>query len=189
MPPRRLANLPTLGRKAGRTYVNASNKSWGGARVLAGGVSCYSSTNLYDWKNEGLVLPPVPNHPGHDLHREEVIERPKVIYIARTKKFVMWFHLDTASYSAARSGVAVSESPTGRFRYLGSFRPNAGVWPVNVTPQLKKPGEVNLLARDFENGQMARDQTSFVDNDPPPIKSTRPKVMPPCTSRGSRTIN
>src|SRR5262245_31494224 len=66
--------------KDGLTYVTAANKSWGGTRVLAGGVSCYSSTNLYDWKNEGLVLRPAPDQPASDLHPEKVIERPKVIY-------------------------------------------------------------------------------------------------------------
>jgi hypothetical protein len=151
--------------KEGITYVTSANKSWGGTRVLAGGVSCYSSTNLYDWKNEGLALRPVPDQPGHDLHPEKVIERPKVIYNARTKKFVMWFHQDSSDYSAARSGVAVSDTPVGPFTYLGSFRPNAGEWPVNVTARDQQAGATNAFARDFEKGQMARDQTLFVDDD------------------------
>ena len=151
--------------KEGRTYVTEANKSWGGTRVLAGGVSCYSSTNLHDWKNEGLALRPVPNQPSHDLHCEKVIERPKVIYNTRTRKFVMWFHQDASDYSAARSGVAVSDTPAGPFRYLGSFRPNAGQWPLNVTEEDKQAGTKNALARDIERGQMARDQTLFVDDD------------------------
>jgi beta-galactosidase len=61
--------------KEGRTYVPAANYSWGGTRVVAGGVSCYSSTNLTDWKNEGIVLPSVPDDPNHDLHCDKVIER------------------------------------------------------------------------------------------------------------------
>lgn len=54
--------------KEGRTYVPACNEAWGGTRVVAGGVSCYSSTNLTDWKNEGVALPAEPRKPGHDLH-------------------------------------------------------------------------------------------------------------------------
>jgi beta-xylosidase len=149
--------------KEGRTYVTEANKSWGGTRVVAGGVSCYSSTNLYDWKNEGTVLPSVPEDPSHDLHCDKVMERPKVIYNAKTKKFVLWLHVDSANYAAARSGVAVSDKPTGPFKYLGSFRPNAGVWPVNVTAKDRKAGQP--LARDFKGGQMARDMTLFVDDD------------------------
>jgi hypothetical protein len=107
----------------------------------------------------------VPDNPSHDLHPEKVVERPTVIYNARTKKFVMWLHQDSPNYAAARAGVAVSDSPTGPFKYVESFRPNAGVWPVNVTEKDKQPGDQNALARDHEKGQMARDQTLFVDDD------------------------
>jgi beta-xylosidase len=77
----------------------------------------------------------------------------------------MWLHQDSPNYQAARSGVAVSDAPAGPFKYLGSFRPNAGVWPLNVTGKDKVPGEENFLARDFKAGQMARDMTLFVDDD------------------------
>lgn len=149
--------------KEGRTYVIAANESWGGTRVVAGGVQCYSSTNLCDWKNEGTVLPSVAEDPGHDLHCDKVMERPKVIYNAKTKKFVLWLHVDSPDYKAARSGVAVSDSATGPFKYLGSFRPNAAVWPENVTAKDKRGH--SPLARDFKAGQMARDMTLFVDDD------------------------
>lgn len=151
--------------KEGRTYLPKVNKAWGGTRVLAGGVSCYSSTNLTTWKNEGLALPSVAEDPDSDLACENVIERPKVIYNARTKKFVMWFHQDSPNYQAARSGVAVSDTPTGPFRYVGSFRPNAGVRPINATEKDLKPDPTNLFARDLPGGQMARDMTLFVDDD------------------------
>jgi hypothetical protein len=153
--------------KEGRTYVTKANQSWGGTRVVAGGVSCYSSTNLYDWKNEGVALPSGPEDPDHDLHCDKVLERPKVIFNAQTKQFVLWLHVDSADYKAARSGVAVSDSPTGPFKYLGSFRPNAGVWPVNVTEQDKQPadGKPVPLVRDFAGGQMTRDMTLFQDDD------------------------
>ena len=151
--------------KEGQTYLAKVNKSWGGTRVIAGGVSCYSSTNLTDWKNEGLALPSVADDPEHDLACENVIERPKVIYNAKTKKFVMWLHQDSPDYQAAHSGVAISDTPTGPFKYLGSFRPNAGAWPINVTAEDKTSSETNLLARDFAGGQMSRDMTLFVDDD------------------------
>ena len=67
----------------------------------------------------------------------KVLERPKVIYNEKTKKFVMWAHVESADYSKACAGVAVSDSPTGTFTYVGSFRPN---------------------------GAMSRDQTVFVDD-------------------------
>ncbi|MFN3407975.1 MAG: glycoside hydrolase family 43 protein [Limisphaerales bacterium] len=148
--------------KEGRTYVPAVNRSWGGTRVVAGGVSAYRSTNLVDWENLGTVLPSVPDDPDHDLHCDKVIERPKVLYNAATKKFVMWLHVDSINYHAAKSGVAVADRPQGPFKYLGGFRPNAGIWPVNVTDDDRKD---TPLARDFAGGQMARDMTLFQDDD------------------------
>jgi len=94
-----------------------------GARVDVIGVSCYSSQDLLHWKNEGVVLPAVPDDPAHNLHPSKVAERPKVIYNARTKQYVMWLHSDTQDYLYARTGRAVSDTPTGPYVYVGSNRP------------------------------------------------------------------
>lgn len=67
------------------------------------GVNCYSSTDLSNWKYEGLALS-VEDVEGHDIERGCTIERPKVIYNDSTHKFVMWFHLELKGrgYEAAR---------------------------------------------------------------------------------------
>ena len=150
------------------------------------GVHCYSSKDLYNWKNEGIALPVVEDDPDHDIARGCILERPKVIYNAKTRKFVMWFHLELKNqvYKAARSGVAVADNVTGPYKFLESFRPDKEVWPVNVTGKDKEPidtsfynisftggfnpeepRDLNLLGRDFTTGQMARDMTLFVDDD------------------------
>ena len=95
-------------------------------RVDVIGISCYSSCDLYRWKFEGLALKAVPDDASHDLHPNRVCERPKVVYNEKTRKFVMWVHIDDAKYQAARTGVAVADRPAGPFRYVGSFRPNGG---------------------------------------------------------------
>jgi hypothetical protein len=125
-----------------------------------------------------------PEKSGSEIEKGCVIERPKVVYNARTRKFVMWFHLELKGqgYHAARTAVAVSDKPTGPFTYLKSFRPNAGIWPVNFTPdwKMKTVQEKDLKAwsdewkkevaeglfirRDLAQGQMARDMTVFVDD-------------------------
>lgn len=97
-----------------------------GWRAEAGGVSCYSSTDLENWKFEGVVLLSEPDDVYSDLHPSQIIERPKVIYNDKTKKFVMWMHIDDPNYEKAHTGIAVSDSPTGLFTYLGSFKPNGG---------------------------------------------------------------
>ena len=150
--------------KQGKTYTPECNASWGGTRVDVVGVSCYSSKDLLNWKNRGIALAAVAGDPAHDLHALKVVERPKVIFNAKTGKFVLWFHADSMDYAAAKCGVAVSDSPEGPYSYLGSFRPNAGKWPINLTDEDRKDPAAPLV-RDQPGGQMARDMTVFVDDD------------------------
>ena len=105
--------------------------------VTEKGINCYSSTDLLNWNYEGVVLP-ISEAKGSDIEKGCIMERPKVIYNKKTGKFVMWAHVESADYSKACAGVAVSDSPAGEFKYLGSFRPNDA---------------------------MSRDQTVFVDDD------------------------
>ncbi len=149
------------------------------------GVNCYSSKDLYNWKPEGVVLP-VSDSVGSYIESGCVMERPKVIYNAKTQQFVLYFHLELKGqgYSAARVGIAVSDNVTGPYTYLHSLRPNAGVWPLNMTVEQKNSSVIPddfsewwtdewmqavhdglFIRRDFEGGQMARDMTLFVDDD------------------------
>lgn len=110
-------------------YKAGTTKSYDGQgkkyfRTDVTGISCYSSKDLINWTYNGLVLNAVQNDSLHDLHTSQVLERPKVIYNKKTRKFVMWMHIDSPDYAKARVGVAVCDSPTGEFTYLESFRPN-----------------------------------------------------------------
>lgn len=99
------------------------HRKGGLARVDVIGVSCYRSEDLMTWEDLGVVLKAEPDDPGSDLHPSKVVERPKVVYNEKTKKYVMWMHIDNATYEVASAGVAVSDSPTGPFKYLGKVRP------------------------------------------------------------------
>ena len=114
---------------------NIEGKKGNQARV---GVHCYSSKNLLDWKDEGIALK-VSEDPESEITVGSVIERPKVIYNSKTKKFVMWFHLELKGqgYKAAKTGVAVSDQPTGPYTFLNAVNPNAGVWPIDYPNELK----------------------------------------------------
>ena len=153
-----------------------------GNRAMVG-VHCYSSKNLYDWHDEGIVLS-VEDDTTSLIVKGCIIERPKVIFNEKTGKFVMWFHheLKSMGYKAAKTGVAVADSPIGKFEYKGSVNPNAGEWPVNFSERqkavafpdtlkdwsdewLKAVANGLFICRDFEKGQMARDMALFVDDD------------------------
>jgi hypothetical protein len=79
------------------------------------GVACYSSSDLYNWVNEGVVL---------QKGIIQVCERPKVIYSPSIKKYVMWFHYDNSSYTLAHLAVATADSATGQFTMLNHSTPN-----------------------------------------------------------------
>jgi hypothetical protein len=148
------------------------------------GVHCYSSKDLYNWKDEGISLS-VSDDSTSLIVKGSIIERPKVIYNASTKQFIMWFHheLKGMGYKAAMTGLAVSEKVTGPYEYLKSVNPNSGEWPTNYPDSMKNTDfqmdeikqwseewkhaviEGVFLQRDFEKGQMARDMTLFVDED------------------------
>lgn len=160
-------------------YWFGEHKSAGRRAAADAGVHCYSSTDLYNWSDRGIVLS-VSDDPESDIVRGCIIERPKVIYNTATKKFVMWFHLELRGqgYNAARTGVAVSESVTGPYTFLRSLRPNAGVWPdgfeergLAAEPEQEEQNNARSIRRgvytrrDFEGGQMSRDMTLFVDDD------------------------
>lgn len=161
------------------------------------GVTCYSSVNLTDWTYEGVALS-VVKEAGHDIEEGCVLERPKVVYNAKTNKFVMWFHLELKGrgYSEARYGVAISDTPNGPFQYLHSGRVNPGIWPLEFNDsQVASIAQIDhesvkewwtptwyeavrkglFVQRDLNAhqsgdyllpaGQMARDQTVFIDTD------------------------
>jgi len=112
--------------KGDSTYRLDWVTTWECWRAEAGGVSCYSSKDLVNWTFESVALPSTPDDEMSDLHPSQVIERPKVVYNDKTKKFVMWMHIESPDYEKAHAGVAISDSPTGPFTYLGSFKPNGG---------------------------------------------------------------
>lgn len=152
------------------------------------GVTCYSSTDLENWTYRGVALA-VTDEKGSDIERGCILERPKVVYNKKTGKYVMWFHLELKGqgYAAARYGVAVADRAEGPYRFVRSGRVCPGIWPENLsnpdtdeltaamnrkpelewwTPEWMEYVKKGMFTwRDFKGGQMARDQTVYVDDD------------------------
>ena len=83
-------------------------------------VSCYSSKDLVSWKFRGDVI---KMSDPENLGWGWVLERPKVYYNKKSKKYVMYFHLDDRRYQVAKVGIAISDKPCGQFTFVKSFRP------------------------------------------------------------------
>ena len=65
----------------------------GSPRVWHWGVRSYRSTDLVNWEDEGLILPPRPDEPGHPLHAASMMDRPHIVRNARTGKYVAWLKI------------------------------------------------------------------------------------------------
>ncbi|KAJ3210894.1 hypothetical protein HDU82_007223 [Entophlyctis luteolus] len=83
-------------------------------------VSAYRSSDLVNWSFTNNIL----SQASHPELNVSDIERPKVIYNERTKKFVLWMHWENGvDYVQARTAVATCDSVDGNYTYLGSFQP------------------------------------------------------------------
>lgn len=97
-------------------------------------VSCYRSKDLVNWEFRNHVLTTesqteeyrvrtvrrLKNTDGSKVN----IERPKVLYNAETKKFVLWAHFENGrDYCDAAAAVATCDTPDGDFVYHGHFNP------------------------------------------------------------------
>ncbi|WP_345951344.1 family 43 glycosylhydrolase [Mucilaginibacter sp. PAMB04274] len=83
-------------------------------------VGCYSSKDLTHWTFRNKVI---NIQDPENLGYRWVLERPKVFYNAKTRKYVMYMHIDDARYKVARVGVAICDRVDGDYQYVKSFRP------------------------------------------------------------------
>ncbi|NED82901.1 glycoside hydrolase, partial [Streptomyces sp. SID11233] len=79
------------------------------------------------------------------------VERPKVLYNASTKTYVMYLHIDSPSYGEARAGVATSDTPCGAYHYRGSSQP-LGRQSKDIGVYQDTDGSGYLLRRDPASG-------------------------------------
>ena len=57
------------------------------------GVRCYTSKDLYNWEDRGLIIPPEPDDPSSPIHPSKCMDRPHILYNRFTKKYVCWLKI------------------------------------------------------------------------------------------------
>lgn len=74
-------------------YGENKEKTTGKNGIWHWGVRCYTSADLYNWEDRGLIIPPEPDNPDSSLHPSSMMDRPHIIYNRNTKKYVCWLKI------------------------------------------------------------------------------------------------
>jgi hypothetical protein len=118
-------------------YGENKERTLPGSDIWHWGVRCYSSTDLYNWEDCGLIVPPVEDDPDHPLHPQQAVDRPHIIYNEQTGQFVCWIKVMSKG-SVQRSTVLVADHILGPYQIVQTWlRPlsmSAGDFDLVVDP-------------------------------------------------------
>lgn len=108
-------------------YGENKEKTDGKNGIWHWGVRAYASKDLYNWEDMGLIIPPEPEEEGSSLHPSSMMDRPHIIYNARTKKYVAWLKIMN------RDGTQ-TETVLTADRFLGPYiKVREGLRPLNMS--------------------------------------------------------
>ena len=85
-------------------YGENKEKTDGKNGIWHWGVRCYRSRDLYNWEDCGLIIPPDETDEQSPLHPASMMDRPHILYNARTKKYVCWLKIMEKKRRADRNG-------------------------------------------------------------------------------------
>lgn len=104
------------------------------------GVRCYTSKDLYNWEDQGLIIPPEPDDEKSSLHPSACMDRPHILYNERTKKFVCWLKIMNKDNTQTET-VLTADSILGPYtKVKEGLRPlgmSAGDFDLAVAPDGK----------------------------------------------------
>lgn len=118
-------------------YGENKERTTPGSGIWTWGIRCYSSTDLYNWKDRGLIIPPGLDDPASPLHPAQMIDRPHIVRNPRTGRYVCWLKIMEEGHTQ-RSTVLTADSLLGPYEIVRTgLRPlgmNAGDFDLVVDP-------------------------------------------------------
>lgn len=118
-------------------YWYGENKEFttGKTEIWTWGVRCYSSKDLYNWTDLGLIIQPDTRDRKSPLHPAAGLDRPHILYNASTKKFVCWIKILGDNKIQTRT-VLAADKITGPYTIIGQ-----GIHPAGMSG-----GDFDLVA-------------------------------------------
>ena len=98
-------------------YGENKEKSISEYEIWHWGVKLYSSTDLYNWTDEGIIMLPTPDDEKNPMHPKSKMDRPHMLYNDKTEEFVLWMKImgtDGIQYMT----VATSKDIKGPFEFV-----------------------------------------------------------------------
>ena len=74
-------------------YGENKEKTNGRGTIWHWGVRLYSSPDLFNWTDMGLMISPTPNDLSSPLHPTYCMDRPHILYCRKTGKYVAWLKI------------------------------------------------------------------------------------------------
>lgn len=97
-------------------YGENKEKTKPGGDIHHWGMRCYSSTDLYNWNDEGNLIEPDLDDRQSPLYPTAKPERPHILYNERSRQYVCWLKVMDSTNGTQTETVLVAE------RFLGPYR-------------------------------------------------------------------
>ena len=124
-------------------YGENKEKTVGGKKntVWHWGVRLYTSPDLYNWTDKGLIIPPQPEDLSSPLHPTYCMDRPHILYCAKTKKYVAWLKIMAGEVSQFMS-VLQADKFEGPYEFVNKiYKPlqmDTGDFALHADPDTGK---------------------------------------------------
>ena len=143
------------------------------------GVKLYSSKDLYNWHDEGIIS--ISDDKNSPFYPRNIMDRPHILYNPKTKKFVMWVKavtrcvLDGADFESAKYYISVADKITGPYTYSHVIDFRAGDFDLFVDQD--KGYLIGATEKDMVMVELTDDFMNFKDKISHHIERTRPPFV------------
>lgn len=130
--------------KDGLYYWYGENKEFTKpfGKVWTWGIRCYTSADLYNWEDRGLIIPPETEDRQSPMHPTNCIDRPHIIYCEKTGKYVAWIKI-MAGLTSQFMCVMQADDFFGPYEYVHKYYHPLGMDTGDFT--LVRDGETAYL--------------------------------------------